>query len=542
MLIEYRKVLPYLYPHWRSLAAVILIGLVATLSGLAQPWLTRDLIDGALLRKDFDALVRVSVLLVVITVVGFALNAASSYLYTKVSAQVLFDMRLALYRHLLLLPPSFFARTRTGEIVSRMNGDVGEVQRVSSDALFSILSNVIFLVGSTYLMVYLNARLFAVSVALLPVSIWAVRRYQGRLAKQVETLRQRSADIGSFLIESLMGVRLIVSHVREEQQSEAFRGHNTGFVDALLRMQLMSYMAGAIPGTVLTLSTASVFLYGGKLVIDGELTIGGLMAFLAYHMRLLAPVQNLMGIYSSLVTGAVSLGRVAALFDTKPAVADGERVLEKCHGAFELRNVTFAYGEKQVLHHLNLQVPAGKVTVLLGPSGSGKTTIADLMIRLYDPASGAVMLDGVDLREYRLADVRRHVAMVEQVPFLTHTSIAENLRFAAPDATDVELRQAAADAQIDRFIDGLPEGYATVAGERGLSVSAGERQRLALARTLLRNPSVLILDEPTSALDADTEAALVRSIRTRLPEATILIITHRRELATIADHVATPFG
>lgn len=538
MLTEYRKVLPYLYPHWRSLAAVILIGLVATLSGLAQPWLTRDLIDGALLRKDFDALVRVSVLLVVITVVGFALNAASSYLYTKVSAQVLFDMRLALYRHLLLLPPSFFARTRTGEIVSRMNGDVGEVQRVSSDALFSILSNVIFLIGSTYLMLYLNARLFLVSIALLPVSIWAVRRYQGRLAKHVETLRQKSADIGSFLIESLMGVRLIVSHVREEQQSEAFRGHNAGFVNALLRMQLTSYMAGAIPGTVLTLSTASVFLFGGKLVIDGELTVGGLMAFLAYHMRLLAPVQNLMGIYASLVTGAVSLGRVAALFDTKPAVADGARPLEACQGAFELRNVTFAYGDQQVLHHLNLQVPAGKVTVLLGPSGSGKTTIADLMIRLYDPASGAVMLDGVDLREYRLADVRRQVAVVEQIPFLTHASIAENLRFAAPAASDTDLRKAAEDAQIDGFIDRLPEGYATIAGERGLAVSAGERQRLALARTLLRNPSVLILDEPTSALDTATEAALVQSVRRRLPNATILVITHRRELAAIADHVA----
>ncbi|BDC53071.1 multidrug ABC transporter ATP-binding protein [Bryobacterales bacterium F-183] len=543
MLTEYRKVLPYLYPHWRSLLTVIAIGLVATLSGLAQPWLTRDLIDGALLRRDFDALLRVSVLLVLITVVGFVLNAASSYLYTKVSAQVLFDMRLALYRHLLLLPPSFFARTRTGEIVSRMNSDIGEVQRVSSDALFSILSNVIFLIGSTYLMVYLNARLFAVSVALLPISIWAVRRYQGRLAKHVETLRQKSADIGSFLIESLMGVRLIVSHVREEQQSVAFRGHNSGFVDALLRMQLTSYMAGAIPGTVLTLSTASVFLYGGKLVIDGELTIGGLMAFLAYHMRLLAPVQNLMGIYSSLVTGAVSLSRVAALFDTKPAVSDeGTRRLEHCQGALELRNVTFAYGEKQVLHHVNVQVPAGKVTVLLGPSGSGKTTIADLMIRLYDPVSGAVLLDGVDLREYRLADVRQHVAMVEQLPFLMHASIAENLRFAAPEASDEELRQAAADAQIDAFIERLPEGYATIAGERGLSVSAGERQRLALARTLLRNPSVLILDEPTSALDADTEAALVASVRRRLPEATILIITHRRDLAAIADHVLTPFG
>ena len=538
----YKKVLPYLAPYWQTLAVVILIGLFATLSGLAQPWLTRDLIDQALLRRDLHALARVAGLLVLITIAGFALNAASSYLYTKVSAQVLFDMRLALYRHLLTLPPSFFARTRTGEIVSRMNNDIAEVQRVSSDALLSILSNVIFLVGSTALMLYLNPSLFLVSIALLPISIWAVRRYQGRLAKHIETLRQRSADIGSFLIESLLGIRLIVTHVREEAQSKLFQQHNTSFVDALLQMQITSYFAGAIPGTVLTLSTASVFLYGGKLVIDGELTIGGLMAFLAYHMRLLAPVQNLMGIYTSLVTGAVSLGRVYALFDTKPLVEDGPEPLNKCTGDLELRNVSFFHGDTQILHHVSLKIPAGKITVLLGPSGAGKSTIADLLIRLYDPASGAVLLDGQDIRKYRLADLRQHIAVVEQVPFLTHAPITENLRYAAPEASQPQLEQAARDAQIHDFIEKLPDRYDAIVGERGLSVSAGERQRIALARTLLRNPSVLILDEPTSALDTGTEARLIEGLRTRLAGKTVLIITHRRELAQMADHVLEPFA
>lgn len=538
----YKKVLPYLTPYWRTLAVVILIGLFATLSGLAQPWLTRDLIDQALLRRDLQALARVAGLLVLITIAGFALNAASSYLYTKVSAQVLFDMRLALYRHLLTLPPSFFARTRTGEIVSRMNNDIAEVQRVSSDALLSILSNVLFLAGSTALMLYLNPRLFLVSIALLPISIWAVRRYQNRLAKHVETLRQRSADIGSFLIESLLGIRLIVTHVREEAQSDLFQQRNANFVDALLKMQITSYFAGAIPGTVLTLSTASVFLYGGKLVIDGELTIGGLMAFLAYHMRLLAPVQNLMGIYTSLVTGAVSLGRVYALFDTRPLVEGGPEPLTRCAGDLELRNVSFFHGDTQILHHISLKIPAGKITVLLGPSGAGKSTMADLLIRLYDPASGTVLLDGQDIRKYRLADLRRHIAVVEQIPFLTHAPIAENLRYAAPEARHQQIEQAARDAQIHDFIDHLPDRYDAIVGERGLSVSAGERQRIALARTLLREPSVLILDEPTSALDSGTEARLIEGLRSRLAGKTVLIITHRRELVQMADHVLEPFA
>ena len=537
MLTEYRKVLPYLTPYWRQLALVIAIGLAATLSGLAQPWLTRDLIDHALLRRDFDALARVAGLLVLVTLLGFLLNASSSYLYTRVSAQVLFDMRLALFRHILTLPPGFFARTKMGEIVSRMNNDIAEVQRVSGDALLSILSNFIFLIGSTAFMLYLNPRLFVVSVVLLPLSIWAVQRYQKRLSTHIEVLRQRSADIGSFLIESLLGIRLIVATGHEETQSQLFHERNSSFVDALLKMQVTSYFAGAIPGTVLTLSTASVFLYGGKLVIDGDLTIGGLMAFLAYHMRLLAPVQNLMSIYTSLVMGAVSLGRVAMLFDTKPAVVNAAdaRSVTTCNGELELRGVSFSHGDTLILEKFTLRLPAGKTTVLLGPSGAGKSTIADLCIRLYDPSEGTVLLDGVDVRGLKIHDLRQHVAVVEQIPFLTHATVADNLRFAAPAATQLQIEEAARQAQIHEFISRLPQGYATIVGERGLALSAGERQRIALARTFLRKPTILILDEPTSALDSDTEARLAESLRGM--GLTLLLITHRRDLLEGADQV-----
>ena len=255
-------------------------------------------------------------------VLGFALNIFSSYNYVRVSASVLFDMRLALYRHLQLLSPRFWARTKLGDVISRINNDIAEVQRVSADSLLSVLSNVVFLAGSVGIMIALSPRLFLVSVAAVPLSLWTLKHYQHRLADRVRTVRERSADIGSFLLETLLGIRLVISSQAELREIERFRARNQSFLDALLRMQFTSFLSGAVPGTVLTASTAAIFLYGGKLVIDGTLTTGTLVAIMAYHMRLLAPVQNMMSLYTNLVSGGVALSRVWELFDTKPEIQD----------------------------------------------------------------------------------------------------------------------------------------------------------------------------------------------------------------------------
>ena len=537
---DYRRIFAYIIPYWRKLALVLALSLVSTLLGLAQPYITKLLIDEALLRKNTQALTTVAALMVVVTVLGFALNIISGYRYVAVSAAVLFDMRLAVYRHLQKLSPRFYTRTKLGEIVSRLNNDISEVQRVAADTLLAAISNFIFLVGSVTIMVLLNWKLFLLSILLVPVSVLALKHYRQKLTDKVRGMRERSADIGSFLIESLMGMRLVIASNTQDAEVARFRAKNQSFVDALLSMQLVSYFAGALPVTVLTLSTALVFFYGGKLVIDGVMTVGALVAFMAYHMRLLAPVQNLMGLYTSIATARVSLNRVFEILDTPVEVneAPGALALRDVRGDIEFRDVTLKYDrETVVLDSVSFEIPAGSLCAVAGPSGVGKSTIADLLLRFYDPQAGTIRLDGKDLREIRLADLRREVVLVEQTAFLFNATIAENIKYGRPEATLEEIIRAAKAASIDAFIRSLPEGYDTQVGERGQALSAGERQRVALARALLRDPAVLVLDEPTASVDPITEQIIAAELASVMRGRTTLVISHRLSLIEHADWV-----
>jgi ATP-binding cassette, subfamily B, bacterial len=537
---QYRRALAFVAPYWRSFVLVTLLGLLSTAVALAQPYISRLLIDDALLRHNMSALAKIAV-----TVIGFAVNIASSYRYVHLSAECLFDMRLAVFRHLQQLSPRFFAKSKLGDIVSRINNDIGEVQRICSDTLLSVLSNVLFLVGSLVVMASLNWRLFLASIALLPVSVIALRHYQRRLTIETKTLRERSSDLGSFLIESLLAMRLIVATGNEHREAQEFRRRNSRFLQSLLSMQMMGFLASALPGTVLTASTAIVFLYGGKLVIDNQLTIGGLVAFMAYHLRLLSPVQVMLGTYTNLLTGGVALGRVFELLDIPVEVRESPSAIVRSNLRAEIAfdHISFRHSaDLPVLEDVSLRIPAGKLCAIVGPSGSGKSTVADLLLRFYDPDSGSIAIGGVDLRYLRLQDLRREIALVEQTPFLFHASIKENISYGKPGAGDDEIRACARDAAIDDFIQLLPKGYDTIVGERGCTISAGERQRIALARALLRNPSILIMDEPTAALDPTSEAIVSRTLATTLPGRTVILITHRLSLVETADFAAVLHG
>jgi ATP-binding cassette, subfamily B, bacterial len=540
MLGEYRRALDFVLPYWRRLVFVLVISLFSTVLGLVQPYIAKLLIDEALLRRNLRALVLVAALMIVVTVVGFALGILASFRYVAVSADVLFDMRLALYEHLQKLSPRFYARMKLGEIVSRINNDVAEAQRVAADTTLALVSNLIFLAGSVAIMIWLNWQLFVLSVALAPLSVFALRRFQRRLTGQVKLTRERSAEIGSFLIETLMGMRLVVTSNAEANEVERFRRRNRGFIESLLAMQLTSQLAGAAPGAILTLSTAAVFLYGGSLVIEGVMSVGSLVAFMAYHLRLLAPVQSLMGLYTSLITARVSLGRIFELLDAKVEVVERPDAvaLDRPRGEIVFERVTMRHDrDNVVLDDVSFRIPAGGVCAIVGPSGVGKSTVADLILRFYDPQSGSVKLDGRDLRDLRLGDLRREVALVDQSPFLFNASVAENIAYARPEATREEIIAAARAAAIHEFIERLPRGYDTQVGERGLTLSAGERQRIAIARAILRQPSVIVLDEPTAALDPIAEQAIASTFSTLLKGRTAVIITHRISLAEIADQV-----
>ncbi len=537
---QYRRALQFLHPYRLSFLPLFGLNFLSTAVALAQPYLTKLLIDDAILHRSFRGLELFALWMGVCAVLSLGFGVLTTYLYTRLSASVLFDMRLTAFRKLQMLSPQFYARTKTGDIVSRLNNDIGELQKLSSDTLLALPANILFLLGNAGMMFYLNPVLAAISVAMLPLGIWAMRRYQGRLRSQVQVLRESSSEIGSFLLEALLGMRLLVSSNAQTRKNQEFATLNNRFVNGLLSMQITAFLAGALPAMVITSSVAVLFLYGGSLVIRNVITLGSLMAFMAYHGRLLSPVQSLMASYSALISGSVSLKRVFELLDEKEEVADHPNALPRTlhQGSIEFREVAFGYhGRASVLNGLNLIVPGKTACVIVGESGAGKSTLIDLILRFYDPQSGSVLLDGIDIRHVRLQDLRDAVTVIEQSPFFFHASVLDNLLFARPAATLEDCRHALRRAGIATFVESLPSGYETVLGERGLTLSAGQRQRLAIARGLLRNPAILILDEPSAALDPNSEYALGETLRGLTSTCTIILVTHRPALLQIADQV-----
>jgi ATP-binding cassette subfamily B protein len=537
---HFRRALRYVRPYGGALVPVVLLSLVGTGLGLLLPYLSKLLVDDALVAGNHAALLRIVGLFVVATAASYALNLLSGMRYTRVSADILFDMRLDLYKHLQRLSPRFYAATPLGDIVSRINGDIGEIQRVTSEAALAWFGQIVALVGTVAMLIYLDWKLFLVSLVMLPPSLWTLARYRRELEDRVRVLRERSADIGTFLIETLQGMRTIVGANAQEREVARFRAKNDGFVSALLSMRLFSYLAGGLPGLLLTLGTAIVFAYGGYRVIGGFMTLGTFVAFTAYQMRVMGPVQGLMGIYTNLATARASLVRVYTLLDTPPDVREAAAPTElpACMGRLELRGVRFGFGRGgEVLDGVDLTIPAGQRIAVVGASGSGKSTIADLLTRHVDPDAGSVHLDGHDLRELSLADLRRHVGLVEQDPFVFHASVVENVRYVRPTASDDEVWSALKAAGLERLVASMPEGLSTVVGERGKQLSAGERQRLAIARVFLADPAVVVMDEATGALDPRSEEAVLKGYEVLLRDRTVVVITHRRELARQADRV-----
>lgn len=540
-----RKVFRYIRPYWPRLAGVLIISLISTSISLWLPYLTKLLVDDALVARNADALRQIALWFLLSGGVGFVLNVVSGLTYTRVSAAILFDMRRDVYEHLQRLSPRFYASVRTGDLISRINNDIAEIQRVAAETALAWFGNVLFLIGSAGILVWLDWRLFLVGAAALPIAAFALARYRRMLEARTADLRVRSADIGSFLIDTLQGMRAVVTAAAERREVQRFSRLNDAFVATLMGLQRTHYIAGGLPSLIVSAGVSAVFFYGGWRVVEGTMTLGTLAAFMAYQARIVAPIQALMGLYGALATARVSWRRVSQLLDAKPDVIESPaaRALEAVRGELAFDDVSLSHPRGGlVLERVSFRAEAGRTLAIVGASGSGKSTIADLAVRLLDPDIGTIQLDGHDLRAVRLTDLRRRVHSVEQEAVLFHATVGDNVRYARPDASDTDVTRALDAAGLTTFIAGLPDGLQTMVGDRGLALSAGERQRIALARAFLADPAVLILDEPSAALDPVAERQIIDGYRKIMAGRTTILISHRLDLVRSADEVVVLHG
>jgi len=455
---------------------------------------------------------------------------------------VMHDLRAQVYRHLQRLSLAFFTRTRTGEIQSRIANDIGGVQTVVTSTATSIVSNVTTVLATVVAMALLDWRLALFSLALTPFFVLLARRV-GDQRKKIAASRQGAmADISSLVQESLSvsGILLGKTMGRGDELADRFERESERLADLEVRSRMAGRWVMASIQTSFAVMPALVYLFAG--LTPSAVTIGTLVAFTTLQTRLFWPIQSLLNVGVDIQTSMALFERVYEYLDLEVDLREGREALDDVRGEVRFDDVWFRYGDEWTLRGVDLEVPAGTKLALVGETGSGKTTVGYLAARLYDPEQGSVRLDGTDLRELRFGSLADAVGVVSQETYLFHASVRENLRFAHSEATDEEIEEAARAAQIHDTIAALPEGYDTVVGERGFRFSGGERQRIAIARTILRNPPVLVLDEATSALDVQTERAVGEALERLAEGRTTIVIAHRLSTVRDADQIAVLDG
>ncbi len=529
----------FVWPLRYRMLVLLLLSLLATGQVLLQPWLTKVLIDDGLLAGNRDLLVKVALVMILIGLLGMGLSGLNRYLHTLLSGRILFQLREDLYQHLQTLSPTFYAERRTGDILSRLDGDVAEIQRFAVDSLFAAISSILGLIGAVVLLLMLSWQLSLIVALLIPLEVLWMRWMRRKLEQRTRTLRERSADLSSFLVETLPAMKFIQSVGQEAREARRLHGLGDHYLGDLIRLQMSEFFTRAVPGVLTSLSRAGVFLVGGFWVIDGQWQLGALIAFSTYLGMAIGPVQSLLGLYVSIQRVSVSLGRVAELHFSPASVAPpaSPRPLPRQGGHIRFEAVSFAYPgrTRQVLQALDFAIPAGSKVLLSGRSGVGKSTLIDLLQRHYDPQSGRILLDGIDLRDCDPRAIRQRVAVVSQDIVLFRGSLFENLRYAAPQADAGQILAAARRARLEELIAGLPEGIHSQVGERGVQLSGGQRQRVAIARALLQEPLVLVLDEATSAVDQETEAEIMAAVDVLFADRTRILISHRPSLSDTAS-------
>jgi ATP-binding cassette subfamily B protein len=562
-----RRMLSYLRPHRGAAIFLLLTTIADSIIVVSTPLLLKRIIDHGILRHDSGLVVRISLFLVGLAVLDTLMQLGQSYFAALIGQGVSYDLRVQAFGHVQRQPLAFFTRTQIGSLTSRLNTDVAGAQQAFATLLVSA-SGVFTLVLVLVEMFYLSWLVSAIALVVMPVFIMPGALIGRRLQRYSREQMQVNAEMGATINErfNVAGAMLAKLFGRPEEEAALFTRQARRVREIGVTWQVHSRLSFVLMTMLASVVTAIVYGVGGRLAIDGTVVIGTLVALAALLGRLYGPITQLSSMQANALTAIVSFDRIFEILDLKPLIVErpGAVALTKpAEGAapeIRFERVSFSYPRAsevslaslesaslpeeerakpsgQVLHDVSFRAPAGKLTALVGPSGAGKTTITHLVSRLYDPGGGAVRIDGTDLRDVTLDSLRRLVGVVSQDAHFFHDTIRNNLRYARPGATDAELIEACAAAQIGELITSLPSGLDTVVGDRGYRLSGGEKQRLALARLLLKAPSIVVLDEATAHLDSESEAAIQRALETALRGRTSVVIAHRLSTIRQADQI-----
>jgi ATP-binding cassette, subfamily B, bacterial len=538
--VDWRRILKYFAPYWRQETLVLACILVTSVLGQLPPYFTKLVIDVGIKNHDIHALSLFVGGMVVAALAASGIGAWQGYLNAYVGEAIMRDMRDALVQHLHGMPLSFFTSTKTGEIINRVSNDVDAVDNVVTGTFVTIATNIAMIATTIVAIFILDWRLALLSLIVIPIMIVPLAPV-GRAMYAVRKRTREQRDIIESLLQetlSLSGITLVKSFVREREEAKRFHEAGTNLMNLEIRLALVGRWFLAVVMALVIIGPAIIWLGGGVMAIRSGLEVGTIVAFVAYLSRLYGPASALVGVQVQIVSALAVFERIFDYLDMKQEVPQrpDAQELGQCRGEIEFSHVRFGYREDRVaLEDISFRARPGQLVAFVGPSGAGKTTILALVPRFYDPQAGHVLVDGHDVRDLTLASLRRNIGIVTQETFLFHASIAENLRYGRPDATEEELIAACRTANIYDVIERLPERFDTIVGERGHKLSGGERQRLAIARVLLKNPRILILDEATSALDSTSEALIQASLEPLMEGRTSLVVAHRLSTILRAD-------